>query len=261
MPLIETLGSGGAKGFGLNSGGKNAFSLKSVYSSATLYAPLNDNSIYLSGSKSGLYFVTKAATASFTVDPLLNRDVLQNPSPAEGKVETKINRSNINISPTHSISIWHRSRTGDSAGMLFSKYGDGDATSGSSPLDIWDGGGTGGDIINNTGDGSATPFVDNGEINNWKSTSWVHWCFTYDGSTARMYKNGSLMGSTAGQYKSFNGTNSGSGNGSWAIGSWAGPYAGDYWLPDSNFADFAWFNGTVLNSTQVASIYSAGVRF
>jgi hypothetical protein len=254
MPLLETIGSGSVKGFG--AGGKKGFSLKSVYSTATVYAPLNDTSLYFSGTKSGSYFVTKSANSTFDVDPLINRDVLQNPTAGSvAKVINRVSVGGINITQNHSVSIWQRSRTGNSLGMLLSKNETGDVP-GSTALDIWDGGG-GGDIINNLGDSSTNPYSDGGLTLDWKSTTWRHWCFTFDGSTPRMYLNGVFIGS-ASQYRSF-WTNAG--NGSWTIGSWASQYEGDYWLTEANFADFAWFNNTVLNSTQVQNIYNAGVGF
>ena len=260
MPLLETIGSGGAKAFGLNSGGKKAFILKSVYNTATLYAPLNDTSIYLSGAKSGSYFVTVDSDSTFDVDPLINRDVLKSPNSgatisADGKVINKISVAGISLSSTHSVSIWQRSRTGAAVGMLLSKYWDNEGVSGS-PLDIWDGNADG-NIYGNIGDSMTNPFSDSGTTQDWKSQTWTHWCFTFDGGTARMYKNGAFIG-TMSTYRSFT---THAGNGSWTLGSWAGPYAGDYWLTDSNFADFSWWNGSALNLTSVQNIYNAGPGF
>jgi hypothetical protein len=213
-----------------------------VYQSATLYAQLNNTQIYNTNVLSA-DVVNLVNYTSFGTDEVnTSLTVLK----SAGGCQVKIPQGNPGTS--FSVTVWYRSNSGSSAGMLFSKFTAVDA--GSYGNDIWDGGGGGGIYLNN-GDGTANPYANSGAYN-FKSTAWQQWAFTWNGSTASLYINGSLIGS-AGTYKTFSGY-----VGQWSIGSWAGNYFGDYALNNARFYKFAVF-GSALSASDVLAIYNAGM--
>jgi hypothetical protein len=216
--------------------------IPSVYQSATLYAQLNDTKIYSAGTLTANTVNLVNFTSFGTDEVSTSLTVLKSAAGCQVKIPQG------DPGTSFSVTLWYRSNSGSSAGMLFSKFTAVDA--GSYGNDIWDGGGGGGIYLNN-GDGTANPYANSGSYN-FKSTSWQHWAFTWNGSTASLYINGSLIGS-AGTYKTFSGY-----VGQWSIGSWAGNYFGDYALNNARFYKFAVF-GSALSASDILAIYNAGM--
>lgn len=260
MPLLETVGSSSSRGFGMF--GKTEYPINAIYLSANLYAPLVDSTIFSLGARSTSQ-INIVSGASYLNDQVnTSRKVLQ----GDGAVGVKVPGGN--PGSTHTVSIWQRARTGGQSGMLLSKflYSDDSDTTGTGPiypasggnktypLDIWDEGATSTNhIVFNMGDGGANKVTQSQGIN-FNTTTWTHWAFTFDGSTARLYRNGSYIGPQSSYYTSWS-----SYVGSWTIGSWAGVgQFANYVLGSSNFSNFAVWNNTVKNSADITNIYSAG---
>lgn len=214
-----------------------------VYAGAAVYAPLSNSQIYSIGSLSS-DTVEIAAYGSYGADELNSALTVLKMS---GGAQTRIPGGNPGSS--HTISVWYRSSSGSDYGMLFSKYPS--VGTSSYGVDIWDGNGNGA-IYLNTGDGSANPF--SGSSGHYfNHTDWRHYCFTFDGSTARYYRNGSLVGA-APTYRTFSGY-----TGQWTIGTWSGQYFGQYTLSAGRFRKFAVWHGSALSATDVTALYNAGL--
>ena len=189
MPLLETVGSGSSRGFGMF--GKTEYPINALYLSANLYAPLVDSTIFSLGNKS-VSTINVLGGASYLNDQVnTSRKVLQ----GDGAVAVKV--PGVNPGTTHTVSIWQRARSGGQSGMLLSKFlnsDDSDVTGTTTypnakqyPLDIWDGGATSTNfIVFNQGDGESNKVTQAQNIN-FNTTEWTHWAFTFDGSTARLF--------------------------------------------------------------------------
>ena len=256
MPLLETIGSGSSRGLGMF--GKTEFAIDSLYTSANTYAPLFDNTIYTSGTVNASYAVNIQIGAIYDVDSLTGKRVL---SADAGPHKIKIPHI-YNLSSTHSISIWQRVKTTSASGsMLMSKFvasNDSETSPGGSPypyaLNIYnDSGGTTGNekISLNVGDSSQN-FFSTGYTFAGQTTSWVHWMLTFDGGTARLYRNGSNIGN-APTYRTWRDH-----FGSWVLSGWASDQYGGYAIPNANFAHFAIWNGSVKNQSEINSLYALG---
>ena len=256
MPLLETVGSSSSRGFGMF--GKTEYPINAIYLSANLYAPLVDSTIFSLGAKSTSQ-INIVSGASYLNDQVnTSRKVLQ----GDGAVGVKVPGGNPGT--THTVSIWQRARSGGQSGMLLSKFlnsDDSDITGSTNypntkgyPLDIWDeGGAAGNSIVFNQGDGGANKVTQAANIN-FNTTTWTHWAFTFDGGTARLFRNGSYVGPQSSYYTSWS-----TYSGSWTIGSWAGigQFAA-YSLTSSNFSNFAVWNNTVKNAGDISNIYALG---
>jgi len=256
MPLLETTGSGSSRGLGMF--GKTEFVIDSLYTSANTYAPLLDNRIYTSGTINASYAVNIELGATYDVDSLTGKKVLSGDA---GPHKIKIPHI-YNLSSSHSISIWQRvKQTTNSVSMLMSKFAasnDSLLSPAGNPyqyaLNIYNDGGdmSANPKINlNIGDSSIN-FYASGYSFAGQTTSWVHWVLTFDGGTARLYRNGSNIGN-APTYRSW--TNH---FGSWVLSGWASDQYGGYTIQYANFAHFAIWNGVVKNQSEINSLYALG---
>ncbi len=218
--------------------------------SARIFAPLSNSNVFTYGALAGSVVEVIGDTAIYTNDTILSKNVLAGVD--SGQMKIKVPTLSWTPGSSASVSIWSRTNpTGSHVrGMLVSKFGtSGDPAEGTG-LDLWDGG-NGGNIYANTGDGPSNPFTGTGSLDGFNSSTWRHYVVTHDGSTIRLYINGSLAGS-APTYKSWAGS-----AGSWTVGSWAGSEFGNYDLQNNRFSKFSAYDYT-LNSTQVSALYSAG---
>jgi hypothetical protein len=256
MPLLESIGSGASRGFGLF--GKTEFAIQSLYTSANTYAPLVDNRIYTSGTRNFSYSVNIEQGATYDIDSITGKTVLSGDS---GPHKIKIPHI-YNLSSTYSISIWQRVRQTSTGGsMLMSKFvssNDSATSPAGNPypyaLNIYNDSGASlaeSKINLNVGDGSLNPYV-TGYGFAAQTTNWVHWVLTFDGGTARMYRNGSNIGN-ASTYRTWS-----SHYGSWVLSGWASDQYGGYAIPYGNFAHFAIWNGSVKNQSDINALYALG---
>jgi hypothetical protein len=253
MPLLETIGSGGARGYGMF--GKTEFALNPLYSTATVYAPLVDNRIYTSGSRNLSYSVIIDANGEYAVDSISGKTVLY----SQGDSGHKFRIPQVsNPSSSHTISVWLRNRTiQDTGGMLFSKFvasNDAQTSPGGNPyayaLNTYDNGTT---ISLNIGDGDQNKFNTSSSYGFQNiTTNWVHWMLTFNGSQAKLYRNGVNIGSPA-TYRSF--VNH---FGSWVLSGWASDQYGSYAIGQSNFAHFAYWNGVEKTQSDADSMIAVG---
>ena len=240
MPLVTTRGCGptqifqpaAAAGGGGGGGG--------LYTTADLYYDFQSGS-KTSGSASG-GSVQLGSYGSFSNDENGGGTVLQ----SNGGSTIKFTAGD--PGSTHTISVWFRSNSNGSYGMLMSKSpSSNDSTY---DLDIWDGDGNN-RIFANNGDGYGNPYSSsNGH--RFNHNDWKHYVFTFDGGTARYWRDGTDYG-TCPTYRSWSNY-----QGSWSIGTWAGPYFGTYAISTGRWKKFAaWYN-TVLSNSQISDLYSAG---
>jgi hypothetical protein len=214
-----------------------------VYQSASLYAQLNDNKVYSLGTLTA-DVVEIVAYGSYGTDEVnTSLTVLK----MNGGAQTRIPQGD--PGSTHTVSVWYRSNSVNDYGMLYSKYiSPGTSSYGN---DIWDGNGNNA-IYLNAGDGYNNPYAGSTGLR-FNNNSWYHYCFTFNGSTAYMYLNGSLLGAPA-TYRSFNGY-----TGPWSLGSWSGTSQfGNYALNNGRFYKYAVFP-TALSSADVLALYNAGM--
>ena len=217
-----------------------------VYNDATVYAPLEDNKIYVNGTLSGSATVNTVNYGSFGTDEANSTlTVLKNNGSGS---QTKVFGSG-NPGTSHTISLWFRSASTGDNGMLFSKANDSGDTQYN--VDIWDGNGNN-NIYNNNGDGYNNPFGGTSGYR-FNHSDWKHYCFVNDGSTAKLYRDGSLIGNSS-FYRSF--VNH---QGSWSLGSWSGQYFGSYALSNARFRKFAVWNNTAKNAGEVSALFNAGI--
>ena len=240
MPLVTTRGCGptqifqpaAAAGGGGGGGG--------LYTTADLYYDFTNGS-KTSGSASG-GSVQLGSYGSFSNDENGGGTVLQ----SNGGSTIKFTAGD--PGSTHTISVWFRSNSNGSYGMLMSKSPSSNDTT--YDLDIWDGDGNN-RIFANNGDGYGNPYSSsNGH--RFNHNDWKHYVFTFDGGTARYWRDGTDYG-TCPTYRSWSNY-----QGSWSIGTWAGPYFGTYAISTGRWKKFAaWYN-TVLSNSQISDLYSAG---
>jgi hypothetical protein len=215
-----------------------------VYSGAAVYAPFEDNKIYSSGTLTA-NTVEIVAYGSYGADEVqTSKTVLKNNGSG-----SQIRVPGGDPGSSHTVSMWFRSNSVNDYGMLFSKY----SSPGTSSygVDIWDGNGNGA-IYLNTGDGSANPYSGSSG-HRFNHSDWKHYCFTFNGSTASYYRDGSLIGN-APTYRTFNGY-----TGQWTIGTWSGSQFGQYALNNGRFRRFAVWHNSAKTSLEVAAIYAAGL--
>jgi hypothetical protein len=217
---------------------------------ARIYAPLSNSNIYNFGVLSGSTVDITGGSAVYTNDSILSKNVLAGVD--SGNMKIKVPTLSWTPGSNTSVSIWSRTNpTGShSRGMLLSKFATSSDTTDGPGLDLWDGGG-GANIYANTGDGAGNPFSGTTSLDGFNTSTWRHYVVTHDGSTIRLYINGSYVGS-APTYQSWSGR-----SGSWVIGSWAGSEFGNYDLQNNRFSKFAAFDST-LNSTQISNLYAVG---
>jgi hypothetical protein len=253
MPLLETIGSGGARGYGMF--GKTEFAVNSLYSTATVYAPLIDDRIYTSGSRNLSYAVSIEAQGEFATDSVNGKKVLASIGDAGHKF--KIPQVS-NPSSSHTLSVWVRNRqTSGSGCMLFSKFAasnDSQSNPSGNPynyaLNTYD---NGTNISLNIGDGDQNKFNSSGTYGFVKmDTNWNHWALTFNGSQAKLYRNGVNIGSPP-TYRSF--VNH---FGSWVLSGWASDQYGGYSMPYSNFAHFAYWNGVEKTQSNINDMIAVG---
>jgi hypothetical protein len=213
-----------------------------VYQSASLYAQLNDNKVYSLGTLSA-DVVEIVNYGSYGTDEV-NTSLTVLKMNGNG-AQTRIPQGD--PGSTHTVSVWYRSNSASDSGMLFSKYV---TVNGSYGNDIWDGNGNNAIYLNN-GDGYGNPYAGSTGLR-FNNNPWYHYCFTFNGSTAYMYLNGSLIGAP-GTYRSFNGY-----TGQWSLGSWSGQYFGQYSLNNGRFYKYAVFP-TALSAGEVLTLYNAGM--
>tara|TARA_B100001250_G_scaffold336343_1_gene302823 strand:- start:391 stop:1113 length:723 start_codon:yes stop_codon:yes gene_type:complete len=240
MPLVSTRGCGPTQVFqpAAAAGGGGG----GLYATADLYYDLESSS-QTSGSASGGN-INLGSYGSFSSDENGGGTVLQ----ANGGANIKF-APNTNPGSSHTVSVWYRSNSSSSSGMLMSKSPSSNDTT--YDLDIWDGGGNE-RIFANNGDGYGNPYS-NSNGHRFNHNDWKHYVFTFDGSTPRYWRDGSDYG-TAPTYRSWNGY-----DGSWSLGSWSGPYFGSYALSNGRWKKFAAWHNTVLTSSQIGDLYSAGL--
>ena len=239
MPLVSTRGCGPTQVFqpAAAAGGGGS----GLYATADLYYDLQSAS-QTSGSASG-GSINLGSYGSFTNDENGGGTVLQ----ANGGANIKF-AANTNPGSTHTISVWYRSNSNGSSGMLMSKSPASNDTT--YDLDIWDGGGNN-RIFANNGDGYGNPYS-NSNGHRFNHNDWKHYVFTFDGSSPRYWRDGNDYG-TAPTYRSWNGY-----DGSWSLGSWSGPYFGSYALSDGRWKKFAAWHNTVLTNSQIGDLYNQG---
>ena len=123
--------------------------------------------------------------------------------------------------------------------------------SGVEPINLALHGGGNERIFANNGDGYGNPYSSsNGH--RFNHNDWKNYVFTFDGGTARYWRDGTDYG-TCPTYRSWNGY-----NGSWSIGTWTGPYFGTYAISNGRWKKFAaWYN-TVLTNSQISELYNNG---
>ena len=240
MPLVSTRGCGPTQVFqpaAVSGGGGGGGGL---YASADLYYDFTNGS-KTSGSATG-GSVQLGSYGSFSNDENGGGTVLQ----SNGGSTIKFSAG----SPggTHTISVWFRSNNNGNYGMLMSKAPT--SSDNTYDLDIWDGDGNN-RIFANNGDGYGNPYSSsNGH--RFNHNDWKNYVFTFDGGTARYWRDGTDYG-TCPTYRSWNGY-----NGSWSIGTWTGPYFGTYAISNGRWKKFAaWYN-TVLTNSQISELYNNG---
>ena len=241
MPLVSTRGCGPTQVFqpaAVSGGGGGGGGL---YASADLYYDFTNGS-KTSGSATG-GSVQLGSYGSFSTDENGGGTVLQ----SNGGSTIKFSAG----SPggTHTISVWFRSNNNGNYGMLMSKAPT--SSDNTYDLDIWDGDANN-RIFANNGDGYGNPYSSsNGH--RFNHNDWKNYVFTFDGGTARYWRDGTDYG-TCPTYRSWNGY-----NGSWSIGTWTGPYFGTYAISNGRWKKFAAWHNTVLTSSQISDLYSAGL--
>ena len=240
MPLVSTRGCGPTQVFqpaAVSGGGGGGGGL---YASADLYYDFTNGS-KTSGSATGGN-VNLGSYGSFSNDENGGGTVLQ----SNGGSTIKFSAG----SPggTHTISVWFRSNNNGNYGMLMSKAPT--SSDNTYDLDIWDGDANN-RIFANNGDGYGNPYSSsNGH--RFNHNDWKNYVFTFDGGTARYWRDGTDYG-TCPTYRSWNGY-----NGSWSIGTWTGPYFGTYAISNGRWKKFAaWYN-TVLTNSQISELYNNG---
>ena len=240
MPLVTTRGCGptqifqpaAAAGGGGGGGG--------LYTTADLYYDFQSGS-KTSGSASG-GSVQLGSYGSFSNDENGGGTVLQ----SNGGSTIKFSAGD--PGSTHTISVWFRSNSNGSYGMLMSKSPASNDTT--YDLDIWDGDGNN-RIFANNGDGYGNPYS-NSNGHRFNHNDWKNYVFTFDGGTARYWRDGTDYG-TCPTYRSWSGY-----NGSWSMGSWSGSQFGNYTLSNGRWKKFAAWHNTVLTNSQISDLYSGG---
>lgn len=220
--------------------------IKGLYDSAQIYFPGSSSTWYLNGSAT----TQSPGSANFTfATDEVNTGVTVLKATSSSSAYYRLGNSNLTMGTTHSIGMWYRSGSGSSPNgqMLWGN----DVLYGSLGLNIWDGSsGTMGWYLNN-GDGWSNPLTTAYTSTN---TAWSHYVVTFDGTAAKMYRNGTLLG-TAPTYKSY--SNGGYNSNQFVIGStlYSGGYP--YNSATGRFTNFAVWNNKVLTTGEMTTLYNS----
>lgn len=218
---------------------------KGLYDSAQIYFPGSSSTWYLNGSAT----TQSPGSANFTfAADEVNTGVTVLKATSSSSAYYRLGNSSLTMGTTHSIGMWYRSGSGSVSGNGQMLWGN-DVLYGSLGLNVWDGVGSGWYL--NSADGTSNTLTTAYTSTN---TSWSHYVMTFDGTSAKLYRNGTLLG-TAPTYKSY--SNGGYNSNQFVIGNsnYSSPYL--WGNATGRFTNFAVWNNKVLTAAEMTTLYNS----